>query len=186
MKQILRLHVPCEIQFTRLVEDFMQSSTQFIYPDNERFRNELTSAMNEVFTNIVQHSDTAKFGDIVRIQVEIGTRTFFISIYDNGPGIEINNQLPPYNKNLVGQKIEFKKVLDGMVYVIISNPYSISFKFEPSEEKDFNRLDELDILNDHGLGISIITKIMDSVTYSYVGDGKYDWQMIKQIDLKNS
>jgi anti-sigma regulatory factor (Ser/Thr protein kinase) len=182
MKQILRLHVPCDIQFTRLVEDFMKSSTQFIYPDDEKFRNELTSVVNEVFTNIVQHSDTAKFGDIVRIQVEIGTRTFFISIYDNGPGIKIDHKLPPYNKDMVGQKFEFKKVLDGIVYAIISNPYSVSFKFEEGEEKDFNRMDELEALNDHGLGISIITKIMDSVTYSYVGDGKYDWQMIKRLD----
>jgi anti-sigma regulatory factor (Ser/Thr protein kinase) len=186
MKQIIRLHVPCEIQFIRLVEDFMMSSTQFICPDEERLRNELTSVMNEVFTNIVQHSDTAKLGDMVRIQVEIGTRTFFISIYDNGPGIKIDNQLPPYDKKLVGQKVEFRKVLDGIVYAIISNPYSVSFKFEQCEEKDFNRLEELEEMDDHGLGISIITKIMDSVSYSYVGDGKYDWQMIKRIENKNS
>jgi anti-sigma regulatory factor (Ser/Thr protein kinase) len=184
MKQIIRLHVPCEIQYIKLVEDFMLSSTQFIYPEEERLRNELASVMNEVFTNIVKHSDTAKLRDMVRIQIEVGTRTFFISIYDNGPGIRINNQLPPYNKKLVGQKIEFKKVLDGIVYAIISNPYSVSFKFEPSDEKNFNRIEQLEEIEDHGLGISIITKIMDSVTYSYVGDGKFDWQMIKHIEDK--
>jgi anti-sigma regulatory factor (Ser/Thr protein kinase) len=185
MKQIIRLHVPCEIQYIKLVEDFMISSTQFICPEEQRLRNELTSVMNEVFTNIVQHSNTAKLLDMVRIQVEIGTKTLFISIYDNGPGIKINDQLPPYDKKMVGQKIEFRKVLDGFVYAIISNPYSISFKFEPSEEKDFNRINELGEMEEHGLGISIITKIMDSVTYSYVGDGKYDWQMIKHIEDKD-
>jgi hypothetical protein len=67
----------------------------------------------------------------------------------------------------------------------VINPYSLSFSFQEEdnlEEQDFEKVDETDFLQGHGFGVSIITKIMDSVTYSYVGDGKFDWLMIKNLD----
>ena len=67
------------------------------------------------------------------------------------------------------------------------NPYSVSFTFDSKEETDeseFNRMEEIDFLQGHGFGVSIITKIMDSVTYSFVGEGKYDWVMIKNLETE--
>ena len=181
-KQIIRLHIPSEIKYTKLVEDFMNSSGQYIYPDNEPLRHKMCAVMNEVFTNIVRHSNTSKVDELVRIQMEIGAKAFLISIYDHGPGIEIKGSLPPYDKSLVGEKVEFRKVIDGTVYMTVVNPYSVSFSFEAAEESNFDKFDELEEMDGHGFGISIVTKIMDSVSYSYVGDGKFDWQIIKNLD----
>ena len=182
MKQIIRLHVPCDIQFTRLVEDFMQSAMVHVYPDNDQARNKLCAVMNEVFVNIVKHSDTAKIDELVRFQIEIGAKSFLLSIFDHGPGIAIDGKLPPYSKSLLGERREFRKVLDGSVYMTVVNPYSLSFHFEPDESDDFDRLTELDVLDGHGFGISIVTKVMDSLSYSYIGEGKFDWQMIKNLE----
>jgi anti-sigma regulatory factor (Ser/Thr protein kinase) len=82
MKDVLRLHIPSDIKYTRLVEDFTRSAMEYIFPDNEQIRNKLIAVMNEVFVNIVRHSDTSKFAELVRIQFEIGAKAFLISIFD--------------------------------------------------------------------------------------------------------
>jgi len=123
----------------------------------------------------------------VRFQFEIGTKAFMISIFDFGPGIKINNNLPPYDNKYIGNKYEFRQVVDGIVYATVENPYCISFTFEshPNPENlEFNRMDEIEFLQGHGFGVSIMTKIMDTVTYSFIGEGKYDWLMIKNLDAE--
>jgi anti-sigma regulatory factor (Ser/Thr protein kinase) len=185
MKDVLRLHVPSNIKYTRLVEDFTRSTMEYIYPDDEQIRHKFCAVMNEVFVNIVKHSDTSKLDELVRIQFQIGEKDFLISIFDFGPGVKISNNLPPYDNKNIGSKFEFRKVVDGTVYATVMNPYSLSFSFEPNDEMenlDFERIDETNLLQGHGFGVSIITKIMDSVTYSFVGEGKYDWRMIKNLD----
>ncbi len=185
MKDVLRLHLPSNIKYTRLVEDFTRSTVEYIYPGDAPIRNKLCAVMNEVFVNIVKHSDTSKLDELVRIQFEIGSKAFLISIFDFGPGVRIKNNLPPYNKINIGSKYEFRKVVDGTVFASIMNPYSLSFSFEPDDEIEnlnFEQIDETNFLKGHGFGVSIITKIMDSVTYSFVGDGKYEWLMIKNLD----
>lgn len=184
MKDVLRLHIPANIKYTRLVEDFTRSTMESIYPDQKNMRDKLCAVMNEVFVNIVKHSDTSSIDELVRVQIEVGEKAFMISIYDFGPGIKINNNLPPYDKKYVGEKYEFRKVVDGIVYATVINPFSISFTFEARpdpEQLKFKRMNEIEFLQGHGLGVSIMTKIMDSVTYSSMGEGKYDWLMIKNI-----
>ena len=184
MKDILRLHIPSNIKYTRLVEDFTHSAMEYIYPDDEQIRHKLCAVMNEVFVNIVKHSDTSNIDELVRVQFEVGADAFMISIFDYGPGIKINNSLPPYDKKYFGKKYEFRQVVDGVVYATVINPYSISFTFESHPDpiiEDANRLDEIEFLQGHGLGVSIMTKIMNSVTYSFIGEGKYDWLMTKNL-----
>lgn len=181
MREITRLHVPSHIKYTKLVEDYTISLGDHIYPDDEAARNTLGAVMNEVFTNIVKHSNTADLDDMVRLQMEVGSGLLVISIYDNGPGIEINNQLPPYDESLIGEKRVFREVMDGVVYLTVTSPNSLSFSFSdalddlPGDEGDLSRL------KGHGLGLSIITKIMDSLTYTLIEDGKFDWKMIKKL-----
>ena len=184
MKDILRLHIPSNIKYTRLVEDFTRSAMENIYPDDEQIRHKLCAVMNEVFVNIVKHSDTSSIDELVRVQFEIGSDAFMISIFDYGPGIKIDKNLPPYDKKYFGKKYEFRKVVDGIVYATVVNPYRISFTFVPHtdlENSYKNRIDEIEFLQGHGLGVSIMTKIMDSVTYSFIGEGKYDWLMTKNL-----
>lgn len=183
MKEILRLHVPGHPKYTRLVEEFMQSAAQYIYPEDEQMRSKLCAVMNEVFGNIVRHSDTSRIDELVRIQLEIGARTFLLSIYDHGPGIEIDGQYPPYTRDLIGKREAFRRVIDGTVFISVLDPYSVSFQFEKHEQAvDYNSMDELEQLNGHGYGISIVTKIMDSLIYSYSGEGNFDWQMVKKLE----
>ncbi len=181
MKEITRLHVPCNIKYTRLVEDFTYSLSEYIYPNDEAARNRLSAVMNEVFTNIVKHSDTGDQDEMVRLQVEIESGLLVISIYDNGPGIVIQNQLPPYDKSLIGLKKIYRKVIDGIVYLTVLDPNSISFFFVKNQVSDMEDPHAVQDLRGHGLGLSIVTKIMDSLTYTSIGDGKYDWKMTKKL-----
>jgi anti-sigma regulatory factor (Ser/Thr protein kinase) len=181
MKEITRLHVPCKIKYTKLVEDFTYSLGEHIYPNDEDARNRLSAVMNEVFTNIVKHSGTSDQDEMVRLQVEVESGLLVISIYDHGPGIEVEGQLPPYEKSLIGIKKVHRKVIDGIVYLTVLDPNSISFYFVQGVDKEMHNFDNLSDLKGHGLGLSIVTKIMDSLTYTSIGDGKYDWKMTKKL-----
>lgn len=181
MKEITRLHVPSKIKYTKLVEDFTYSLGEHIYPGDEAARHRLSAVMNEVFTNIVKHSDTSNQDEMVRLQMEVESGLLLISIYDHGPGIEVENQLPPYDKSLIGTRKKMRKVVDGIVYLTVLDPYSLSFYFVNEEEANLQDPEKLDDLKGHGLGLSIVTKIMDSLTYTSIGDGKYDWKMTKKL-----
>ncbi len=183
MQDLVRLHVPCKLEYTKLVEDFTESISGYIQSaDNPQFNQKLRTVMNEVFINVVEHSDTAARNEIVRFQFEIGMKYFSISIYDYGPGFKAEGHYPPYPKNLTGKKFKLRDVIDGTVSYTVVDPFSISFSFEESEEADLDMFDELSNLKEHGLGMSIVTKLMDSVTYSYIGEGKFDWKLIKQLE----
>ena len=181
MKEITRLHVPSKIKYTKLVEDFTYSLGEHIYPNDKEARNRLSAVMNEVFTNIVKHSDTSKQDEMVRFQIELESGLLVISIYDNGPGIAVENQLPPYDESLIGLRKSLRKVIDGVVYLTVMDQKSLSFSFVKGEEPDSQSSTNLEGLRGHGLGLSIVTKIMDSITYTSIGEGKYDWRMTKRL-----
>ncbi len=181
MQDIIRFHVPCDLKYTKLVEDFSRISAPLLYPDSdETFAHKLCAVMNEVFVNIVEHTDTSKEHEIVRFQFEIGLKYFSISIYDYGPGFDADGHYPPYPKEVIGKKYHLRKTLDGDVYYRVADPFSINFVFE-EKEMDFDGFDNLDSLQDNGLGLSIVTKLMDTVTYAYIGNGKFDWKLVKQF-----
>lgn len=180
MQDILRFHVPCRMEYTKLVEDFARIISGHLNPNaNDEFKGKISAVMNEVFMNIVEHSKTADENEVVRFQFEIGLRYFSISIYDYGPGFKADGKLPPYPKKLIGKKYKLRDVIDGEVSYRVVDPFSISFMFD---EKDDFELDDLENLNDSGLGMSIVTKLMDTVTYSYIGNGKFDWKLFKKFD----
>ncbi len=181
MQDIIRFHVPCHIKYTKFVEDFSRVASGYLYPQSDEvFASKLCAVMNEVFVNIVEHTDTAKENEVVRFQFEIGLKYFSISIYDYGPGFKADGHLPPYPKELIGKRYMLRETLDGHVHYQIVDPFTITFLFE-EKEIDLDDFDDLGMLEDNGLGISIITKLMDTVTYSYIGNGKFDWKLVKQI-----
>lgn len=180
MQDIIRLHVPCKLEFTKLVEDFTKISATYLNPKaTTEFTQKLCSVMNEVFINIVKHSKTSEENEIIRFQFEIGLKYFSISIYDYGPGFKANDHLPPYPKECIGEKYKLRDVIDGIVYYTVSDPFSIIFSFEEKQDVELDDLMDFEKLNDNGLGMSIVTKLMDTVTYSYVGNGKFDWKLVK-------
>jgi anti-sigma regulatory factor (Ser/Thr protein kinase) len=181
MALTFRLHVPCDVQHTELVEEFIRFTTKSIFSKSAIRQTELCAAINEIFTNIIIHSHTARIDQIVRFQVDIGKKIISISVFDNGPGFKIKKQLPPYDTDLIGYKQELKRVIDGRVMATVIDNNTVAFTFEESQNQLKDRLAILKTLNGHGLGISIITKIMDSLRYKYLGEGKFDWQMKKQI-----
>ncbi len=182
MQDLIRFQVPCKLEFTKLVENFTEIIAHYLQPKpSDEVISKLRAVMNEVFINIVNHSDTAKENEVVRFQFEIGMKSVCISVYDYGPGFTVNDNVPPYSKNLIGEKKLLREVIDGSVYYSVVDAYSVAFTFEEKEEAALDMLDEFSGLEGHGMGMSIITKLMDSVTYSYVGDGKYDWKLVKNL-----
>ncbi len=183
MNDIIRFHVPCRTEYTKLVEEVsVQIGTHLHEKTSPQFISKLRAVMNEVFLNIVKHSDTAKQNEVVRFQFEIGIEYFTTSIYDYGPGFAAEGHFPPYPEEVIGKRYKLRDVIDGAVFFTVIDPFSLIFSFEEKAEMDLDDIDNLSMLDDHGLGISIVTKIMDSVTYSYLGHGKYDWKLAKKLD----
>lgn len=183
MEDIIRFQIPCKLEYTRLVEEFTEIIAQYLQTKpSDEFSSRLRTVMNEVFINIVNHSDTAKEKEFVRFQFEIGIKSVFISVYDYGPGFKVHGHIPPYPKDVIGERLLLRDVIDGSVYYSAIDPYSVSFLFEENEEASLDMLDEFPEIEGHGMGMSIITKLMDSVTYSYVGEGKFDWKLAKKLD----
>ena len=182
LNDIIRFHVPCKIEYTKLVEEVSgQIGMYFKKQMNPVFIQKLRAVMNEVFINIVEHSDTAAQNEIVRFQFEVRLDYLTISIYDYGPGFKAEGFFPPYPEELNGKKYKLRDVLDGIVYFNVINPLEVSFSFEEKDDVNLDQLGELDNLEDSGMGISIITKLMDTVSYTYIGHGKFDWKLIKKL-----
>ncbi len=184
MADIVRFHVPCKIEYTKMVEDFSELISNYLNVDKneqKKLAQNLRTVINEVFINVVKHSNTSAIDEMVRFQFEMGMNFIEISIFDNGPGFEAESHYPPYPPYLFGKKFALSKVLDGMVYFKILDPFTVSFIFEALQDESFNFEQSENILRDHGLGLSIITKLMDQVTYSYIGEGRFDWKLVKQL-----
>ena len=170
------------VEYTKLIEDVTDLiSTHSRFKGTSQFVQKLRSVMNEVFINIIKHSKTAEENELVRFQYELGLHYFTISIYDYGPGFDAGGYMPPYPKKMVGTKHILREVLDGAVHFTITDPFSVSFEFIEKDDVNLDDLDSLDNIEENGMGISIVTKLMDSVTYTYIGQGKYDWRLIKEI-----
>lgn len=183
MDDILRFHVPCDMKYTKLVEDFTRLISTYLHPNGtDGFSTKLSQVMNEVFVNIVMHSNTSKENEIVRFQFEIGLKYFSISIYDYGPGFKADKSLPPYSNEVVGKKYKLRNVIDGSVFYTVTDPFSVTFSFEELIDENISDSVKIEKLKESGIGMSIITKLMDTVTYSYIGHGKYDWKLIKKFD----
>ena len=181
MKEITRLHVPSHIKYTKLVEDFTYSLSEHFYPHDEKARQRIVTVMNEVFTNIVRHSDTTGVHDLVRFQLEIGSGTLHISVYDKGPGIKIDDQLPPYRSDLIGHKRIFRQVVDGIVSLHVTAASELSFFFEEKSDQHIDQNQDQLLSKGHGYGLSIITRIMDSLTYTFVEEGCFEWKLTKRL-----
>lgn len=183
MNDILRFHVPCDLHYTKLVEDFTKVASVYLHPKGTKdFSTKLCQVMNEVFINIVKHSNTSYENEIVRFQFEIGLKYFSISIYDYGPGFKADDTEPPYSKKMIGKKFKLKDVIDGTVYYTITGPLSVRFNFEEFSKGQALKAESIENLSTDGLGMSIVVKLMDSVSYTYIGNGKFDWKLIKKFD----
>ncbi|MHB2149053.1 ATP-binding protein [Calditrichota bacterium LG25] len=184
MGDIVRFHVPCKLEYTNMVEDFSEliSNYLMIDPDErKKIAQHLRAVINEVFINIVNHSNTSAIDEMVRFQFEMDMNFIVISIFDYGPGFQAESHYPPYPPYLLGKKYPLNKVLDGLVSYKILDPFTVSFIFEENIGSEIDFENKENILRDHGLGLSIITKLMDQVTYSYLGEGRFDWKLVKQL-----
>lgn len=183
MSDIIRFHIPCKTEYTRLVEEFSTHLGAYLNTKTSpHFIQKLRAVMNEIFLNIVEHSDTAKQNEIVRFQFEIGMEYFTTSIFDYGPGFEADGHYAPYPEKVLGKQYKLRDVLDGTVYFKVIDPFTVMFSFEEHKESNLDGFEDFSLLEDHGLGLSIVTKIMDNVTYSYLGNGKFDWKLVKKLD----
>ena len=183
MNDIVRFHVPCKKEYTHLVEEVAAQIGVYLKSKvSPQFIQKIRAVMNEIFMNIVNHSETAEKQEIVRFQFEIGHEYFTTSIYDYGRGFSAEGYHPPYPEKVIGKTFKLRDVLDGSVHFQVVDPFTLTFAFIEKEQSETELIDEFALLDDHGLGISIITKIMDSVSYSYLGNGKYDWKLVKKLD----
>ncbi|MBD3223895.1 MAG: hypothetical protein GF313_04150 [Caldithrix sp.] len=182
MTDIIRFHVPAKMEYVNMVENFSSLVSDFLKKENKsEHYSDLRAVLNEVFINVIKHSDTVIQKEVVRFQFEFDHPYFTISVYDYGPGFQADGHFPPYPREIIGNRYHLRDVVDGSVGFTISDPFTIRFYFMEKEQTDKYEK-TLDQLEDHGLGISIITKLMDTVNYSYIGQGKFDWKLVRKLN----
>lgn len=182
MQEIIRFHIPCRMDFHKMVEDFAEIIGKYIRAiAREEFTEDLKIVISDVFQNIVNYSNTAAQNELVRFQFELGYQLFLISIYDYGPGFKADQFFPPYPKEYIGKSYELCTTENGEVKFTVIDPVTIQFSFsennknyEPQSENEKNAYMRCK-------NLFRITKMMDAVSYSYIGHGKYDWKLIKHF-----
>jgi len=154
---------------------------QMAVSGEENFIDELKQVMSDVFDNIVNYSNTAAQNEVVRFQFELGHQFFLISIYDYGPGFKADQFHPPYPKEFIGQTFKLCETEDGYILFKVVDPVTISFSFSTLDDSLKNKVSKYAVSTERCNNLTRITRMMDSVSYSYIGQGKYDWKLIRYL-----
>jgi anti-sigma regulatory factor (Ser/Thr protein kinase) len=182
MHDIIRFHVPCDKKYQKMVEEFatiLAEQMQLSTPDD--FSDDLKQVMSDVFNNIVNYSNTAAQNEVVRFQFEVDHPFFLISIYDYGPGFKADQFQPPYPKEFIGQSYKLCEADKGAVQFNVVDPVTISFTLSQSGDKPVGKMSDLTFSRERCENLARITRMMDSVSYSYIGHGKYDWKLTRHL-----
>ncbi len=167
----IELRIPFDLKYTPLVEEFSVQvfklgKKEAEAPDILQVR----TAVNEAFINVIENSPESARTEPVCISFSVDPFSLQVELMDTGNGIKINDQLPPYPHEMVGKTFELLRTFDGIVWCKVETNRDISLSFESQIElsRELNR----EQISVGGLGISIMTKLMNSVEYHYSEDKK--------------
>lgn len=171
-KDILTFWVPSHLRFTQTVENFVNVILPLLkVSDAEKTIFELKVVLNEAFVNVVNYC-SSNSSTLTEIVFEVEHPRLGICFRDEGKGLSVQGQYPPYPQKMVGTKQLLLKTLDGKVVAHVENEHTVLLNF-----LEFN-LDNIppEVLiasaKDRGMGISLMTKIMDEVRFKYLpGEG---------------
>lgn len=130
---------------------------------------ELLFVINEAFTNAFRHGDSK--GREISIEINASTEescpVLTLSVEDFGKGIRLNGAPPPYPSDFLDREFILAETIDGSVIAKVTGTahLQIDFREAPKQGEAFDRT--VDRLKYGGMGLSIISKIMDTVAYEH-------------------
>ncbi|MBF2050429.1 MAG: ATP-binding protein [Leptolyngbya sp. IPPAS B-1204] len=92
------LHVPSDLQFLTVVENWLLGSLQVALPDQvdwSRQANRLRLALVEAYSNVVRHAHKDQPNLPVLIRLELKDRDLYLEIWDHGQGFDLSTYMPP-------------------------------------------------------------------------------------------
>jgi len=148
------------------------------YPALFDRRSQILIALEEARGNIARHAKDPSGGlSFVHHRTpERATLEFLFA--DAGKGFRIDNTLPPYPAEMIGHVYDFRTTLDGVVTCRVAEADTLEIAFLRKEENwGAMRLEDLPV---GGMGLSIISKVMDRVIYlTHVGPANLLWMQLR-------
>lgn len=92
------LHVPSDLKFLKVVEDWLLSSLELELQDQidwSRQSNRLRLVLVEAYSNVVRHAHRGQSNLSVMIRLELKERDLHLEIWDQGSGYDLGDYLPP-------------------------------------------------------------------------------------------
>lgn len=175
----IALTVPCDLKYTTVVENSVHVIAPFLDGVfSNKFKLDLRIILNEAFVNAVKHGCPDSYKQ-TRITFGFDSNSFEVSIKDPGKGILVNEFAPPYPESLIGCTEVIQKTLDGQVMAFVENHDRLKISFDEIDLADLEKSGYLEITPTGGLGISLMTKIMDEIYFEYLGDDGHLLRMVK-------
>ncbi|HEY9727639.1 MAG TPA: anti-sigma regulatory factor [Chroococcales cyanobacterium] len=92
------LHVPSDLRFLNIVEDWLLGSLKVELGDSVDWSsqsNRLRLALVEAYSNVVRHAHRDQPNLPVLIRLELKGRDIALEIWDHGKGFDLSTYLPP-------------------------------------------------------------------------------------------
>lgn len=92
------LHVPSDLQFLTVVENWLLGSLQVALPEQVDWTghaNRLRLVLVEAYSNVVRHAHKDQPNLPVLIRLELTGNDLSLEIWDHGSGFDLSNYLPP-------------------------------------------------------------------------------------------
>lgn len=148
------------------------------YPPLQKRGLHILIALEEVRGNIVFHADDPRGGVCLVRHASSERPTLDVVFADRGGGFRIDDRLPPYGKEMLDREYEFRQTLDGVVSCRVAGADTVEIMFRRYPEG--HRLPDVEHLPVGGLGLSIMSKVMDRVVYlSHIGPANLLWMQLR-------
>lgn len=161
------LSVPADLKFTSTVENFVDVILPHCNVKNSlSFANQLRSALNEAFVNVIHHAPETRY-ELVEIIFEIDKLRLRIQFRDKGKGLQIQGHFPPYPTEFKDTTHTIRETIDGEVVAYVEDRNTLRLRFN---DHDIDELDPQNLLakaKEDGMGLSLIIKLMDCVRFVF-------------------
>ena len=125
-------------------------------------RAQILIALQEAHGNVARHADdsTGGMGFVRHSPFESNTLDFLVA--DQGAGIPVDGQYPPYRIGMVGRSYPFRRTTNGVVFCRVLDSYTLEFSLYTKKIDASLKAEDLPT---GGMGMSIMTRTMSRVTY---------------------
>lgn len=92
------LHVPSDLQFLSIVENWLLGSLEVALPDQVDWSLQaprLRLALVEAYSNVVRHAHKDQPNLPILLRLELKGRDLHLEIWDHGDGFDLTNYTPP-------------------------------------------------------------------------------------------